>query len=137
MSESGSPCTYCHGIRLVGWSGSGPHLCKECSRGADPFEAITGAWREQRQRVRELEGYVERLHRRLDACSDVHAHNGRLKDRLSTLHDALALSEVEVCLERSWCRICRTEGRGDRRGRDVHPHAPWCFLAGGIDDAAR
>lgn len=137
MSESGSPCTYCRGARLVGWSDAGPILCPECSAGQDALQAISGAWREKSKRVRELEGYVERLHRMLDACSDVHAHNGRLKDRLSTLHDALALAEVEVCLERSWCRICRTEGRGDRRGRDVHPHAFGCFLAGGIDYAER
>lgn len=137
MSDSVGPCRYCHGIRLVGWSGAGPILCPECSAGHDAFTVITQAWREQRQRVRELEGYIERLHRQLDACSDVHDHNVKLNDRLSTLHDALALAEVEVCLERSWCRICRTEGRGDRRGRDVHPHAFGCFLAGGIDDAER
>lgn len=130
MSEDGIPCTYCNGVRLAGWSGAGPILCPECSAGQDAFVVITRAWREQRQRVIELEGENDRLRRMLDICSAVHVHNVKLKDRLSTLHDALALAEIEVCLERSWCRICRTEGRGDRRGRDVHPHAPGCFLEG-------
>lgn len=127
MSEDGIPCTYCNGVRLVGWSGAGPLLCPECSYGQDACVVITRAWREQRKRVRELEGRNESLHR---MCADAHDHNVKLKDRLSTLHDALALAEIEVCLERSWCRICRTEGRGDRRGRDVHPHAPGCHLEG-------
>jgi len=41
-------CGYCLGVRLVGWSGAGPILCPECSRGADAFTVITQAWREQR-----------------------------------------------------------------------------------------
>lgn len=53
--SSAQPCTYCHGARLVGWSGSGPILCPECSRGMDAFTVITQAWREQRARVRALE----------------------------------------------------------------------------------
>jgi len=130
MSEDGIPCTYCNGVRLVGWSGAGPILCPECSYGQDACVVITRAWREQRQRVRELEEWNKRLHRMLDVCAVVHDQNVKLKGRLSTLHDALALAEIEVCLERSWCRICRTEGRGDRRGRDVHPHAPGCHLEG-------
>ena len=48
-------CSYCHGVRLVGWSGAGPILCPECSRGQDAFTVITQAWREQRAKVRELE----------------------------------------------------------------------------------
>ena len=49
-------------------------------------------------------------------------------DYIRVLRAALALAEVEVCLERSWCRMCRTEGRGDLRGRSVHPHATECVL---------
>lgn len=49
------PCNYCHDARLVGWSGAGPILCPECSRGQDAFTVITQAWREQRAKVRELE----------------------------------------------------------------------------------
>lgn len=66
MSDSVGPCRYCSGIRLVGWSGAGPILCPECSAGKDAFTVVTRAWREQRQRVLELEGYIERLHRQLD-----------------------------------------------------------------------
>ena len=51
-------CTYCHGARLVGWSGAGPILCPECSRGQDAFAVITQAWREQRIKAQAL---AERL----------------------------------------------------------------------------
>lgn len=44
------------------------------------------------------------------------------------LWQALALAEVEVALERSWCRVCRTEGRGEYRGRAEHPHERRCLL---------
>lgn len=47
----------------------------------------------------------------------------------SRLREALELAEVEVALDRSWCRICRTEGRGSYRGRGVHPHERRCVLA--------
>lgn len=56
-----APCRYCHDVRLVGWSGAGPILCPECSRGADAFTVVTQAWREQRARVRLLEAENERL----------------------------------------------------------------------------
>ncbi len=49
-------CKYCHGARLVGWSGNGPILCPECSRGKDPFTVVTQAWREQRNKAEMLEG---------------------------------------------------------------------------------
>lgn len=48
---------------------------------------------------------------------------------VTRLREALALSEVDVALERSWCRLCRTEGRGRYRGRGTHPHDPGCVLA--------
>lgn len=54
-------CTYCHGIRLVGWSGAGPILCPECSRGQDAFTVITQAWREQRAKVVELQCIHDRI----------------------------------------------------------------------------
>ena len=44
------------------------------------------------------------------------------------LHVALELAEVDVALERSWCRICRTECRGVHRGRREHVHAAECVL---------
>lgn len=44
------------------------------------------------------------------------------------LHVALELAEVEVALDRSWCRICRTECRGAHRGRREHMHATECVL---------
>lgn len=44
------------------------------------------------------------------------------------LHVALELAEVEVALDRSWCRICRTECRGAHRGRREHMHAAECVL---------
>ena len=64
-------------LSLDGWSNAGPILCPECSRSQDACVVIAQAWREQR--VRELAGW-----------------NERLQDRLSTLHDALALAEVDV-----------------------------------------
>jgi hypothetical protein len=66
-------------------------------------------------------------------CMGLHARlNGQLADaraEAERLRDVLALVEVDVALERSWCRICRTEGRGDFRGRQVHPHEPGCVLS--------
>jgi hypothetical protein len=53
----------------------------------------------------------------------------RLDAEIERLREALSLAEVEVALERSWCRACRTEGRGEHRGRDVHPHDARCALA--------
>lgn len=44
------------------------------------------------------------------------------------LHVALELAEVDVALDRSWCRICRTECRGAHRGRREHMHATECVL---------
>ena len=44
------------------------------------------------------------------------------------LHVALELAEVDVALDRSWCRICRTECRGVHRGRREHVHAAECVL---------
>lgn len=85
MSESGSPCPYCRGARLVGWGDAGPLLCPECSAGKDAFQAISGAWREKIQRVRELEGYIERLHRQLDAFSGIYRRNRELEDQLDAL----------------------------------------------------
>jgi hypothetical protein len=52
----------------------------------------------------------------------------RLVAEVERLRDALALAEVEVALERSWCRVCRTEGRGEHRGRAEHPHERGCVL---------
>lgn len=49
------------------------------------------------------------------------------------LYAALADAEVEVALERSWCRVCRTEGRGEHRGRAEHPHERGCPLYRGLD----
>ena len=89
MSESGSPCTYCRGARLVGWGPAGPILCPECSAGQDALQAITGAWREQRQRVRELAGYIERLHRQLDAFSGIYLRNLELEDQRDALANRL------------------------------------------------
>lgn len=54
-------CSYCYGVRLVGWSGAGPILCPTCSDGHDPFHVITLAWREQRARVVLLDAESERL----------------------------------------------------------------------------
>ena len=45
------------------------------------------------------------------------------------LRDALALSEVDVSLGRTWCRICRTENRSNERSRDAHPHEARCPLS--------
>jgi hypothetical protein len=65
-------CRYCHGARLVGWSGAGPILCPECSRGQDAFAVVTQAWREQKRRAgaaearaTEAEREVERLRAQL------------------------------------------------------------------------
>ncbi len=44
------------------------------------------------------------------------------------LREALALTEVEVSLSRTWCRLCRTESFSRDRSRDIHPHARECIL---------
>lgn len=55
----GEPCAYCHGVRLVGWSGAGPILCPTCSRGRDAFTVVTQAWREARQENARLREALE------------------------------------------------------------------------------
>jgi hypothetical protein len=47
---------------------------------------------------------------------------------VARLREALALSEVDVALARTWCRLCRTENRSDARSRADHPHAMECIL---------
>lgn len=59
------------------------------------------------------------------------AEKGRDEARaeVERLRGALELAEVEVALERTWCRICRTEWRSNERNRKGHPHAAGCVLA--------
>lgn len=93
-------CTYCNGARLVGWSGAGPILCPECSRGQDAFAVITQAWREQRTRVVELEGPATRA-AIIDEWKAANGYDDLLKaysDAVRALSDAVrapndALSE--------------------------------------------
>lgn len=57
-------CKECHGCRLVGWSGSGPHFCRACSREVtqlEAFEVITAAWREQHFRAVRAEHALARV----------------------------------------------------------------------------
>ena len=96
-------CNYCHGVRLVGWSGAGPILCPECSRGQDAFTVITQAWREQRAKVLQLEDELvrecARLKKLLDMCASTHDHNVLLKterDRLRKLFDDAGQGEHNV-----------------------------------------
>lgn len=91
-SDESGMCIHCHNARLVGWSGAGPILCPGCSHGRDPFAVITQAWREQRLLAEELkcrldESQIElsRLNKMLDICSDVHAHNVKLKEENARL----------------------------------------------------
>jgi hypothetical protein len=52
-----------------------------------------------------------------------------LRAEVERLREALELAEVEMALERTWCRICRTEWRSNGRNRKGHPHAAGCVLA--------
>lgn len=65
-------CRYCHGVRLVGWSGAGPILCPECSRDQDAFTVITQAWREQRGKARELTAAIDEARAQLAKERDEH-----------------------------------------------------------------
>lgn len=74
------PCAYCHGARLVGWSGAGPTLCPDCSRDQDAFTVITRAWREQRSEnclLRELNEHATRERERMAGEIERLAANGR------------------------------------------------------------
>ena len=51
-----------------------------------------------------------------------------LAAQAAKLREALELAEVEVYLAKTWCRVCRTEGLGDLRSREAHPHARECLL---------
>ena len=79
------PCTYCHGVRLVGWSGAGPLLCPECSRGQDAFTVVTQAWREQRTKVAELSALAEKM------AADYSAARVGIMALQGELHEHLAL----------------------------------------------
>lgn len=66
-----------------------------------------------------LRGFIESLVEERDEA----------RAEVTKLRDALALSEVDVSLARTWCRICRTENRSNERSRDAHPHEARCPLA--------
>lgn len=72
--------------------------------------------------ARERDALRALLREHLNFCASLRA-------RVDKLRDALALAEIDVSLERSWCRVCCTEGRGEFRGRAVHPHEAGCVLA--------
>lgn len=136
MTES--VCRYCYGARLVAWSAAGPHFCRECSRDVPPrdaFTVITAAWREKHHEVLKLRarlqfdpGGSDRIDELEQANAHLRAENTALLACVDKMRAALSLAEVEVSLGRSWCHICRTEERGELRGRDSHPHDPGCVL---------
>ena len=78
-------CAYCHGARLVGWSGAGPLLCPECCHGKDAFTVITGAWREQRTIAQSLAAENEKLRRSADIAARF--------VRATLLHDSLSMQD--------------------------------------------
>lgn len=84
------PCTYCHGIRLVGWSGAGPILCPECSRGQDAFTVITQAWREQRAMAVGLSRENATLRSNSDHLSAENASLSRQVDSMAMHIESLA-----------------------------------------------
>ena len=83
-------CTYCHGVRLVGWSGAGPILCPECSRDQDAFTVITQAWREQRAAVKELLRENAVLRSNSDLLSSENASLSRQVDAMAQRIESLA-----------------------------------------------
>jgi hypothetical protein len=86
-------CAYCHGVRLVGWSGAGPILCPECSRGEDAFTVITQAWREQRALVRDLESELAQLRRVCQEIAEARRVDG---ERIGESETALLLARGEI-----------------------------------------
>jgi hypothetical protein len=52
-----------------------------------------------------------------------------MNDAYRALYAAASRELVDVALERTWCRACRTECRTHSRSRDTHPHAAECVLA--------
>lgn len=93
-------CRHCHGARLVGWSGAGPHFCRECSRDVtllDAFDVITQAWREEHHEVLRLRerlqfdpGGSDRIDELEQACIELRASN-----------ESMAMVPVDVH-ERGW-----------------------------------
>ena len=85
----------------------------------------------ERAADQKLDGYRE-LGARAAAAEERAERAERERDEAraerDALHVALELAEVEVALDRSWCRICRTECRGAHRGRREHMHAAECVL---------
>lgn len=47
------------------------------------------------------------------------------------LRSALMRAEVDLASDRTWCRICRTEARGEGVTRAKHPHESDCVLYAG------
>ncbi len=46
----------------------------------------------------------------------------------ANLRVALMRVEVDLAGDRTWCRLCRTEARGDGVTRALHPHEADCIL---------
>lgn len=95
-------CTYCHGARLVGWSGAGPILCPECSRGQDAFAVITQAWREQRIKAQALAERLAIMERERDEAR-------RTISRLATVLGCEPDDEIVEATRLAMARCVRAE----------------------------
>jgi hypothetical protein len=62
-------------------------------------------------------------------CEAAEARERALTEDNARLREALERETMDVSLERTWCRSCRTENRSRERARATHPHAKECPLA--------
>ena len=81
---------------------------------------------EAQERAEERNDEANRLQRYLNMAAK---ERDEARAEVEKLRRALELSEVDVALERTWCRICRTENRSGARSREAHPHEARCVLA--------
>lgn len=91
---------------------------------ADVSEAVA-TYREETAGVDVRSDEIKELRKRAEKAE---RERDEARAERDALHVALELAEVEVALDRSWCRICRTECRGAHRGRREHMHAAECVL---------
>ncbi len=120
---------------LLSWQTAAANLLVELTQTRQHYMDEARRWKARyeaaEQEVKHIKAAMEEsehaMHMRIRAGYDKTIADS-WRAEVEKLRTALELSEVDVSLERTWCRICRTENRSIQRRRDQHPHERRCCL---------